>query len=187
MNLLRKADFRAKVEIISSQMKNMYVDLDTLRDNTHIINVASAKSMGSIDPLITVKALYEMPVVRTTILDPTTNAATETILTDSTAYRAQVRVYTDPAVSSESTDQTLTFLQICKKLMNMLDQKSILSYIRKYYTNNGNTTVIGSTAIKNYYNQIVWLFEALVALVLKFNDEIGDIHAALGVLSSING
>lgn len=174
--LLKKKSFITSMQSITDKLKDFYIDMETIKDNGTIANMASAKSMGMIDPLMTAVTTYDMPTIQ--IASSASNP--DDIVLDSSTYKVNVYIYDD--AWNEKTSKTLTFMDVIQQLVSAFDQRTILSFVRKVYNNPGSIT----TPITKYFNQIVWLMDALAQLVAKFQGDTADIATALYVTRSLN-
>lgn len=170
--LLNKSSFKAKLSTISQFQSHCYTDKETMMANLPITNLTCARSMGALDPMISIKASYEMPDIKLKL------RGSKSVAFDSDSYKATVTVYDNN--SSKTTTKSMTYLEIINNLVEKFDQQHILTYCRKYYTNQTSKTPV------MYFNEINWLVDALATINNKFIADVSEIHTALKVTNFLN-
>lgn len=172
-NLFTKNIFVGKWLNLGKFIKDEYFDREWANKINALVNIPTRKSNSVRDPLITVCAVHQTPEVTITLKGASTPYfdSTKWLGTDWNYVKSSSN---EGVYNLVANNASISFEELCKKLINLLDQETILKWARDNY--NGEIPSNNIVSANQYINMLTKLLDSLISMMNTFRDAYSDLR-----------
>lgn len=169
--LFKKKAFIQKLNALSTFIQGEYFDKDWYKQINTLTLVPSRKSNSVRDPLLTINSFHTLPQIDVYNMQGDDKTPGRVRLFGTSDYKANVTI--------NGQTSSMTFYQICFRIVQLLDQNNVLTWARQNYSG------VINESDQHYANEIIALINGLVHIMARFSADFNDTRTYLDRMNTI--